>query len=90
MSAPVRTAWTPGTARAAIVSIERMRACGSGLERNLATRVPGGTVVARVGGRPRDLQRPLDPHLRVPKAVDHLQVVGQLKLVAVGSKKYIA
>jgi hypothetical protein len=42
MSAPVRTATTPGSARAAEVSIEAIRACGTGLARQATCRMPSG------------------------------------------------
>jgi hypothetical protein len=40
-SLPTSTAWTPGTSRAARVSVERIRACGSGLRRTAPNSIPG-------------------------------------------------
>ena len=42
MSAAVRTARTPGSARARLTSMRRIRACACGLRRSLACRSPRG------------------------------------------------
>jgi hypothetical protein len=44
ISRPVTTACTPGIASAALVSIDKMRACGCGERRILPCSIPGSTM----------------------------------------------
>ena len=56
-SAAVSTHTTPGTASAALVSIERMRACATGLRSTLPCSIRGATMSPANCARPRSFSR---------------------------------
>ena len=55
------TAWTPGTARAALTSIDRIRACAYGERRSAACSIPGWRQVGDVARPSRDLVHRVGP-----------------------------
>ena len=59
-------AFTPGSARAADVSMERMRACACGLRRTRPTSMPGSEMSAPNLARPVTLSTPSGRQGRVP------------------------